>query len=90
MPSDKYKSRRYGPAKESSVNSGTNTTPYGPGAHDHHPPLPVTPDFRDDTRAAEPGGLRGFYDIRNWTKRVDQSALDNLRRAFLQPTITSK
>ena len=91
MPSENFKSKRYGPAKNPRNIGGTNTVPYGGGIHENdHPPLPVTPDFRDDTRAAEVGGLRGFYDARNWTKKIDQAALAKIRRDFMFPRVTSK
>ena len=89
MPSEKYKTKRYEPLPGPSNDTGT--TPYGGGIHGNdHPPLPAVPDFRDDTRAAEVGGLRGFYDIRNWPDRVDQAALAKIRRDLLSPRVTSK
>ena len=93
MPSasKQYRSKRYGPVKEPSNDTGTNTVPYGPGVHGNdHPPLPVTPDFRDDTRAAEVGGIRSWYKTRNWPDRVDHAALERVRQSFLHPTVTSK
>ena len=89
MPSESktYLSRKYGPPKQTPNDAGTNTgtSNYGPGSTDHHPKLPVTPDFRDDTRAAEPGGLRSRYDIRNWTQKVDQAALHKIRNDIRFP-----
>ena len=91
MPSENFRTKRYGPAKDSTVNSGTDTTPYGPGVHGNdHPPLPAVPDFRDDTRASEVGGIRSWYKTINWPDRVDRAALERVRQSFLHPTVTSK
>ena len=94
MPSESktYLSRKYGPPKQTPNDAGTNTgtSAYGPGSTDHHPKLPVTPDFRDDTRAAEPGGIRSRYKTRNWPSKVDHAALERVRQSFLHPTVTSK
>ena len=89
MPSEKYKSKRY--EKVPQPDSGTGTVPYGPGVHgDDHPPLPAVPDVRNDTRAAEVGGLRSWYKTRNWPDKVDQTALAKIRRDFMFPRVTSK
>ena len=88
MPSERYKSKKYESVPKPSTNTGTSA--YGPGAYDDHPPLPVTPDFRDDTRAAEFGGLRSWYRTRNWPDRIDHAALEKIRRDFMFPRVTSK
>ena len=91
MPSENFKSKRYGPAKNPRNIGGTNTVPYGGGIHENdHPPLPAVPDFRDDTRAAEVGGIRSWYKTRNWPDRIDQAALAKIRRDFMFPRVTSK
>lgn len=92
MPSEskQYRSKRYGPLKDKIVDTGTNTVPYGPGANDHPPDLPTHIDVRDESRAAEAGGLRSWYKTRNWPDRVDQSALAKIRMDLLHPRVTSK
>ena len=89
MPSENYKTKRYEPVPVRP--NDTQTTPYGGGVHEgDHPPLPAVPDFRDDTRAAEVGGIRSRYKTRNWPDRIDQSALAKIRRDLLSPRVTSK